>query len=81
MKLSETDVVQPDILVVCDTNEILPSHIEGAPDLFHERYLPLESRVPSKPSLRLSRDSGSEVPILALGDALASVYFNNAQST
>ncbi len=32
VRLSETDVVQPDILVVCDPARITPSHIEGAPD-------------------------------------------------
>ena len=32
VRLSETDVVQPDILVVCDPARITASHIEGAPD-------------------------------------------------
>jgi Uma2 family endonuclease len=40
VRLSETDVVQPDILVVCDPAKITPSHIEGAPDLVVEVLSP-----------------------------------------
>ena len=40
VKLSESDVVQPDILVVCDPGRITPSHIEGAPDLIVEVLSP-----------------------------------------
>ncbi|WP_295384314.1 Uma2 family endonuclease [uncultured Thiodictyon sp.] len=40
VKLSESDVVQPDILVVCDPGKITPSHIEGAPDLIVEVLSP-----------------------------------------
>jgi Uma2 family endonuclease len=36
VKLSEQDVVQPDLLVVCDPNQIKPTHIEGAPTLVVE---------------------------------------------
>ena len=36
VRLSETNVVQPDILVVCDPAPIMASHIEGAPDLVCE---------------------------------------------
>lgn len=34
--LSEEDVVQPDLLVVCDTKQIKRTHIEGAPALVVE---------------------------------------------
>ncbi|WP_295581983.1 Uma2 family endonuclease [uncultured Lamprocystis sp.] len=40
VKLSESDVVQPDILVVCNPCKITPSHIEGAPDLIVEVLSP-----------------------------------------
>jgi Uma2 family endonuclease len=40
VKLSDSDVVQPDILVVCDPDKITPSHIEGAPDLVVEVLSP-----------------------------------------
>jgi len=33
VKLSEEDVVQPDLFVVCDQSKIKRTHIEGAPDL------------------------------------------------
>ena len=36
VKLSESDIVQPDILVVCDLDRIKPTHIEGAPTLVVE---------------------------------------------
>lgn len=41
VKLSESDVVQPDILVVCDPTKITTSHIEGAPDLIVEVLSPM----------------------------------------
>lgn len=40
VRLSETDVVQPDILVVCDPARITASHIEGAPELVMEVLSP-----------------------------------------
>jgi Uma2 family endonuclease len=40
VKLSNADIVQPDILVVCDSSKITPSHIEGAPDLVVEVLSP-----------------------------------------
>ncbi|MBU0501373.1 MAG: Uma2 family endonuclease [Gammaproteobacteria bacterium] len=43
VKLSGLDLVQPDILVVCDPAKITPSHIEGAPDLVIEVLSPATS--------------------------------------
>ena len=40
VKLSDQDVVQPDILVVCDAARITPTHIEGAPDVVLEVLSP-----------------------------------------
>jgi Uma2 family endonuclease len=36
VRLSDVDVVQPDVLVVCDPRKIRETHIEGAPDLVIE---------------------------------------------
>lgn len=35
--LSESDVVQPDVFVVCDKDKITEANIQGAPDLVIER--------------------------------------------
>jgi Uma2 family endonuclease len=40
VKLSEADVVQPDVVVVCDPGKITASHIDGAPDLVIEVLSP-----------------------------------------
>lgn len=40
VKLSDLNVVQPDILVVCDPARITPTHIEGAPDVVVEVLSP-----------------------------------------
>lgn len=40
VKLSDRDVVQPDLLIVCDPTKITPSHIEGAPDVVVEVFCP-----------------------------------------
>lgn len=38
--LSETDVVQPDVFVVCDPRKITEAHVYGAPDLVTEVVSP-----------------------------------------
>lgn len=43
VKLSDFDVVQPDILAVCDPSKITPTHINGAPDLVVEVLSPSTS--------------------------------------
>ena len=40
VKLSDEDVVQPDLLVVCDPKQILRTHVEGAPSLVVEILSP-----------------------------------------
>ncbi len=44
VKLSETDIVQPDILVVCDPNQIKQTHIDGPPTLVIEILSPFSLR-------------------------------------
>jgi Uma2 family endonuclease len=40
VRLTETDVVQPDILVVCDPAKITATHVEGAPEVVVEVLSP-----------------------------------------
>lgn len=40
VKLSENDVVQPDLLVVCDPMKLRATHLEGVPDLVIEILSP-----------------------------------------
>ena len=40
VKLSENDVVQPDVVVVCERSQVKPTHIEGAPSLVVEVLSP-----------------------------------------
>ena len=58
VRLSETDVVQPDILVVCDPAKIPPSHIEGAPDLVVEVLSPSTSAKDLREKKRLYQRVG-----------------------
>nr|XP_061803731.1 uncharacterized protein slr1290-like [Nerophis lumbriciformis] len=44
VKLSDHDVVQPDLLVVCNPSQIRPTHIEGAPALVVEILSPSSTR-------------------------------------
>jgi Uma2 family endonuclease len=41
--LDETNIVQPDLLVVCDKNKMTPANIQGAPDLVVEILSPSTS--------------------------------------
>jgi Uma2 family endonuclease len=40
VRLSETDVVQPDILVACDPSKVTATHVAGAPDVVVEILSP-----------------------------------------
>lgn len=58
VKLSETDVVQPDLVVVCDRSQLQGSHIEGPPALVVE-VLSLSSRARDRVrKLRLYAETG-----------------------
>ncbi len=58
VKLSVGDVVQPDIVVICDRSKILESHIAGAPDLAVEVVSPSSQRHDRVRKLRLYAASG-----------------------
>ena len=58
VRLSETDVVQPDILVVCDPSKITPSYIEGAPELVVEVLSPSTSAKDLREKKRLYQRAG-----------------------
>ncbi len=53
VKLSTEDVVQPDIVVVCDRSQVLETHIEGPPDLAVEVLSPSSHRHDRVRKLRL----------------------------
>ena len=40
LKLSDTDIVQPDLMVVCEPDKVKPTHIEGPPTLVIEILSP-----------------------------------------
>ena len=80
VKLSETDVVQPDLLVVCDPKQIKRTHIEGAPSLVVEILSPFTESHDRGRKLDLYARSGvgeywivsafpSYVEVLALDDS------------
>ena len=58
VKMSEHDVVEPDILVVCDPGKVTPSHIEGPPDLIVEVLSPGISARDLRPKKALYERSG-----------------------
>lgn len=58
VKLSEEDVVQPDILVVCDAKQITATHIEGPPKLVVEILSPRSTGLDRIRKSRLYARSG-----------------------
>ena len=58
VKLSEEDIVQPDLIVVCDANRIKPTHIEGPPTLVIEVLSPSTQAYDRVRKLRLFAASG-----------------------
>jgi len=53
VKLSNADIVQPDVLVVCDSHKITDTHIEGAPDVVVEIASPSTAAYDRLVKLRL----------------------------
>ncbi len=58
VKLSDHDVVQPDLLVVCDKDKIRATHVEGTPDLVVEVLSPSTALLDRSHKLRLYARSG-----------------------
>jgi Uma2 family endonuclease len=58
VRLSDRDVVEPDILVVCDPAKITASHIEGPPDLIVEVLSPGTSAKDLRPKKALYERAG-----------------------
>ena len=58
VKLSAEDVVQPDLVVVCDRTRIIETHVEGAPALAVEVLSPSSHRHDRVRKLRLYAGAG-----------------------
>ncbi len=58
VKLSAEDVVQPDVVVVCDRSQIAETHVEGAPALAIEVLSPSSHRHDRVRKLRLYARAG-----------------------
>jgi len=58
LKLSDEDVVQPDLMVVCDQDQITESHVEGAPALVVEILSPSTQRHDRKRKMVLYARAG-----------------------
>jgi len=75
VRLSEADVVQPDLLVVCEKEKIKPTHIEGAPTLVVEIQSPSTAVKDRSVKMDLYARSGvSEVWIVTPYPSLVEVY-------
>lgn len=58
VKISEYDVVQPDIVVICERSKLTETHVEGAPDLAIEVLSPSTQRHDRIRKLRLYAAAG-----------------------
>lgn len=81
VKLSEADVVQPDLLVVCEKQKTKPTHIEGAPTLVVEILSPRTTIKDRGAKMDLYARAGvSEVWIVTPHPSLIEVYTLDGQS-
>lgn len=75
VKLSEHDVVEPDLFVVCNPQQIKPTHIEGSPTLVVEILSESSLRHDRIRKLRLYERSGvSEYWLITPYPSLVEVY-------
>jgi Uma2 family endonuclease len=68
--LSDRDVVQPDVFVVCDRRKITIDHIQGVPDLVIEVLSPTTSTRDKRDKKALYERSGVQEYIIAYPDDL-----------
>lgn len=81
VRLSDLDVVQPDILVVCDPNKITASHIEGAPDVVVEVLSPATAARDQREKRALYQRAGvREYVLIHPTDLLATRYLRQADT-
>jgi len=75
VKLSEEDVVQPDLLVVCDKTQLKETHVEGPPTLVVEILSPSTASFDRVRKMRLYAQHGvKEVWLITPYPWLAEVY-------
>lgn len=81
VRLSEYDVVQPDLVVVCDKAQIVRTHIEGAPTLAIEILSPSTLRHDRIRKARLYAASGvKEYWIVHPSPAMVEIYLLDGES-
>lgn len=75
VKLSDDDVVQPDLMVVCDPDQIKDTHVEGAPKLLIEIVSPSSESFDRIAKMRLYEKFGvSEYWIVTPYPPLLEIY-------
>ena len=78
--LSDEDVVQPDVLVVCDPAKITPKNIQGAPDFVLEVLSPSTSRKDMREKKSLYERAGvTEYLVLDPLELYAQLFRLNAE--
>lgn len=75
VRLSEYDVVQPDLMVVCDPSQVKATHVEGPPNLVIEIVSPSSLRHDRIRKFRLYASAGvKEYWVLHPSPPMAEVY-------
>ena len=81
VKLSEEDVVEPDLVVVCEASKLKPTHVEGAPTLLVEVLSPSTEAHDRLRKMALYARSGvKEVWLVTPDAALVEVFVLDGSS-
>lgn len=81
LKLSDKDVVQPDLMVVCDEAQIRNTHVEGAPALVVEILSPATYRYDRKYKMELYARAGvKEVWLVSPVPLFVEVFFLDGET-